>query len=127
MHHNFQAIVNSFTDSKPICLGFNPDGNATVNDLKARLHSITKIDLVDQRLTTIGGKSLDDDALLFNANDTEGPIIYNLSARLFGGKGGFGSMLRAQGGRMNAQKSTNFDACRDLQGRRVKAVNDAKK
>ncbi|KAG2176298.1 hypothetical protein INT43_005532 [Umbelopsis isabellina] len=121
------AIVNSFTDSKPICLGFNPEGNATVNDLKVRLHSITNVDLTDQRITTIGGKTLDDDSLLFNANDTEGPIIYNLSVRMFGGKGGFGSMLRAQGGRMNAQKSTNFDACRDLQGRRVKAVNDAKK
>ncbi|KAJ2960725.1 hypothetical protein NQZ79_g3942 [Umbelopsis isabellina] len=127
MHHNFQAIVNSFTDSKPICLGFNPEGNATVNDLKVRLQSITNVDLADQRITTIGGKNLDDDSLLFNANDTEGPIIYNLSVRMFGGKGGFGSMLRAQGGRMNAQKSTNFDACRDLQGRRVKAVNDAKK
>lgn len=98
-----------------------------MNDLKVRLHSITNVDLADQRITTIGGRSLDDNSKLFNANDTEGPIIYNLTVRMFGGKGGFGSMLRAQGGRMNAQKSTNFDACRDLQGRRVKAVNDAKK
>ncbi|CAO3620592.1 unnamed protein product [Mucor hiemalis] len=53
--------------------------------------------------------------------------LINLSGRLLGGKGGFGSMLRAQGGRMNAQKTTNFEACRDLQGRRIKTVNDAKK
>ncbi|CAO3583505.1 unnamed protein product [Absidia cylindrospora] len=36
-------------------------------------------------------------------------------------------MLRAQGGRMNAQKTTNFEACRDLQGRRIKSVNEAKR
>ncbi|KAJ3196627.1 hypothetical protein HDU82_001729, partial [Entophlyctis luteolus] len=47
--------------------------------------------------------------------------------RLRGGKGGFGSMLRAQGGRMASQKTTNFEACRDLSGRRLKTVNDAKK
>lgn len=127
MHHNFQAIVNTFADVQPFCLKFNPDGDATISDLKARLQSITSIPLADQRLTTLGGKDLDDSAPLFNENDTCGPIVYNLSIRMIGGKGGFGSMLRAQGGRMNAQKSTNFDACRDLQGRRVKDVNDAKK
>ncbi|KAI9366045.1 telomere stability and silencing-domain-containing protein [Zopfochytrium polystomum] len=47
--------------------------------------------------------------------------------RLRGGKGGFGSMLRAQGGKMSSQKTTNFEACRDLSGRRLKTVNDAKK
>ncbi|KAI9287376.1 telomere stability and silencing-domain-containing protein [Umbelopsis sp. AD052] len=127
MHHNFQAIVNTFADVKPLCLGFNPDGEATIGDLKSRLQSITSIQLADQRVTTLGGKDLDDSAMIFNENDTCGPIVYNLSIRMVGGKGGFGSMLRAQGGRMNAQKSTNFDACRDLQGRRVKDVNDAKK
>ncbi|TPX48392.1 hypothetical protein SeMB42_g00027 [Synchytrium endobioticum] len=49
-------------------------------------------------------------------------VIY----RCRGGKGGFGSQLRAQGGRMASQKSTNFEACRDLSGRRLKTVNDAK-
>ncbi|KAJ3144467.1 hypothetical protein HK101_002681 [Irineochytrium annulatum] len=47
--------------------------------------------------------------------------------RLRGGKGGFGSMLRAQGGKMASKKTTNFEACRDLSGRRMKTVNDAKK
>ncbi|KAF9955075.1 hypothetical protein BGZ72_004030 [Mortierella alpina] len=52
---------------------------------------------------------------------------FTLSLRMNGGKGGFGSMLRAQGGRMSSQKTTNTDACRDLSGRRIKTVNDAKK
>jgi hypothetical protein len=47
--------------------------------------------------------------------------------RLRGGKGGFGSMLRAQGGRMSSQKTTNFESCRDLSGRRLKTINSAKK
>ncbi|KAH9263385.1 hypothetical protein BASA83_013217 [Batrachochytrium salamandrivorans] len=35
-------------------------------------------------------------------------------------------MLRAQGGRMASKRPTNNDSCRDLSGRRVKTVNDAK-
>ncbi|KAF4717542.1 hypothetical protein FOZ62_004654, partial [Perkinsus olseni] len=37
---------------------------------------------------------------------------------LAGGKGGFGSLLRGQKGR--GKKTTNFDACRDLDGRRIR-------
>jgi hypothetical protein len=46
--------------------------------------------------------------------------------RLRGGKGGFGSMLRSQGGRMASKQSTNYEACRDLNGRRLKLTTDAK-
>lgn len=41
----------------------------------------------------------------------------HLSLRLLGGKGGFGAQLRAAG---RAAKTDNFDACRDLSGRRVR-------
>lgn len=41
--------------------------------------------------------------------------------RLEGGKGGFGAMLRTAGAR--GVKTTNFDACRDLNGRRLRHVN----
>ena len=41
--------------------------------------------------------------------------------RLLGGKGGFGAMLRTAGAR--GVKTTNFDACRDLNGRRLRHVN----
>ena len=40
---------------------------------------------------------------------------------LLGGKGGFGAMLRTAGAR--GVKTTNFDACRDLNGRRLRHVN----
>lgn len=46
---------------------------------------------------------------------------------VLGGKGGFGSMLRAQGGKMSARKGEeNTDACRDLNGRRLKTVKEAR-
>lgn len=55
------------------------------------------------------------------------PIDIELCARLRGGKGGFGANLRAAGGRMNASKSTNFDSCRDLSGRRLGTLKEAQK
>ncbi|CCU99023.1 unnamed protein product [Malassezia sympodialis ATCC 42132] len=44
-----------------------------------------------------------------------------------GGKGGFGNMLRAQGGRMSARgKHESQDSYRDLEGRRLGSINEAK-
>lgn len=37
---------------------------------------------------------------------------------MLGGKGGFGALLRGQG--RDGKVTTNFDACRDLSGRRVR-------
>lgn len=44
--------------------------------------------------------------------------------RLLGGKGGFGALLRGAG---RAALTDNFDACRDLNGRRLRHVNADKK
>ncbi|XP_054460858.1 splicing regulator SDE2 [Anoplopoma fimbria] len=50
--------------------------------------------------------------------------VYHLQLRLRGGKGGFGSMLRALGAQI--EKTTNREACRDLSGRRLRDVNHEK-
>lgn len=42
--------------------------------------------------------------------------------RVLGGKGGFGSMLRAIGAQI--EKTTNREACRDLSGRRLRDINE---
>ena len=42
-----------------------------------------------------------------------------------GGKGGFGSLIRAMG--MQINKSNKKEACRDLSGRRMRDVNAEKK
>ncbi|KAG9019125.1 hypothetical protein FRB90_006193 [Tulasnella sp. 427] len=54
-------------------------------------------------------------------------VTLRLVPRLVGGKGGFGSQLRAAGGRMSSQKTSNNDSCRDLNGRRLSTVKEAKK
>ncbi|XP_052859962.1 splicing regulator SDE2-like [Anopheles cruzii] len=48
-----------------------------------------------------------------------------INERLTGGKGGFGSMLRAIGAQI--EKTTNRDACRDLSGRRLRDINEEKR
>nr|SVE75564.1 EOG090X0OE5 [Daphnia dolichocephala] len=47
------------------------------------------------------------------------------SVALVGGKGGFGSMLRAIGAQI--EKTTNREACRDLSGRRLRDINEEKR
>ncbi|KAM8945398.1 splicing regulator SDE2 [Pelodytes ibericus] len=51
-------------------------------------------------------------------------FFYSVEPRLCGGKGGFGSMLRALGAQI--EKTTNREACRDLSGRRLRDVNHEK-
>ncbi|XP_015591062.1 replication stress response regulator SDE2 [Cephus cinctus] len=45
--------------------------------------------------------------------------------KVLGGKGGFGSMLRAIGAQI--EKTTNREACRDLSGRRLRDINEEKR
>lgn len=51
--------------------------------------------------------------------------VYHIVPRVLGGKGGFGSMLRAIGAQI--EKTTSREACRDLSGRRIRDVNNEKK
>ncbi|KAL3308888.1 silencing defective protein Sde2 [Cichlidogyrus casuarinus] len=51
--------------------------------------------------------------------------VIRVYERLYGGKGGFGSMLRAIGSQI--EKTTNHEMCRDLTGRRMRDVNAEKK
>ncbi|KAI1341940.1 telomere stability and silencing-domain-containing protein [Xylariaceae sp. FL0016] len=57
-------------------------------------------------------------------------LSLRLSLPLCGGKGGFGSQLRAAGGRMSSKKKRNQGdenaSSRNLDGRRLRTVNEAK-
>ncbi|KAL6307580.1 telomere stability and silencing-domain-containing protein [Sparassis latifolia] len=70
-------------------------------------------------------------SLLYATDDegSNGPALVSLRLvpRLRGGKGGFGSQLRAAGGRMSSQKTSNNDSCRDLSGRRLSTIKEAKR
>uniref|UniRef100_A0A182SWZ8 Sde2_N_Ubi domain-containing protein n=1 Tax=Anopheles maculatus TaxID=74869 RepID=A0A182SWZ8_9DIPT len=52
-------------------------------------------------------------------------VPVQIRERLVGGKGGFGSMLRAIGAQI--EKTTNREACRDLSGRRLRDINEEKR
>ncbi|KAG7493022.1 hypothetical protein MATL_G00020010 [Megalops atlanticus] len=62
--------------------------------------------------------------LLGNNERLQVGVWYRMEPRLCGGKGGFGSMLRALGAQI--EKTTNREACRDLSGRRLRDVNHEK-
>ncbi|KAK4189972.1 telomere stability and silencing-domain-containing protein [Podospora australis] len=55
-------------------------------------------------------------------------LTLRLSVPLCGGKGGFGSQLRAAGGRMSKKKKTQEDngSSRNLDGRRLRTITEAK-
>jgi len=72
--------------------------------------------------------SIEPDLFYFTQNgrtlrdDGEPRCPIEMIPRVFGGKGGFGSMLRAIGAQI--EKTTNRDACRDLSGRRLRDINE---
>ncbi|KAI8990334.1 telomere stability and silencing-domain-containing protein [Pilobolus umbonatus] len=118
-----QLIITLQSGLKPLCIQLNNSNNSGY-DISSYIEHKTGICSIDQSIQTMDGKVIGVEDRI----DLTHPITFlQLSGRVLGGKGGFGSMLRAQGGRMNSQKTTNYEACRDLQGRRIRTVNDAKK
>ena len=51
-------------------------------------------------------------------------LVVRASLRVNGGKGGFGAMLKSMAKQAGSKKTTDFGACRDLSGRRLRHVND---
>jgi hypothetical protein len=118
----FQVIVKVANGPTKVISGEggNPFGISTLKE-KILQELLIPIDL--QRLTTYGGRSLDmkDQELTLEHGQVVSCVFV-----LCGGKGGFGSMLRSQGAKMKAKGPPNLSACRDLSGRRLKIVEDAK-
>jgi hypothetical protein len=65
-----------------------------------------------------GGKIRSGDVIISDYSTVE--IHY----RLRGGKGGFGAALRGKGAKASKKKTTDFSSCRDLDGRRVRDVQN---
>uniref|UniRef100_A0A6J0T0W5 Replication stress response regulator SDE2 n=1 Tax=Pogona vitticeps TaxID=103695 RepID=A0A6J0T0W5_9SAUR len=94
-----------------------PGGDRTVRDLlrgRCQAQGLPE----DHFYIKCNGRSVNSEDLLQDG------AIYSLEPRLCGGKGGFGSMLRALGAQI--EKTTNREACRDLSGRRLRDVNHEK-
>ncbi|WFD32504.1 hypothetical protein MSPP1_003552 [Malassezia sp. CBS 17886] len=89
---------------------------------------IAAADVARVRLTTRGGSAVPVDARIADLAGDARFVDLEARMRCVGGKGGFGNMLRAQGGRMSVRsKDQNMDSCRDLSGRRLSTVKEAQR
>lgn len=118
----FQIFVNVTGFPQTTTLNFEGEEgeNFTVREFERQCTILEGIDPNETRLTTLGGKILGKDDIL-----EHGQTIVVLGG-LNGGKGGFGSMLRSQGGRMASKVTTNVGSCRDLTGKRIKTIQEIK-
>ena len=71
----------------------------------------------EDQLLVCGSRQLLDEAPLSSQGVAADSTVH-VTSRLLGGKGGFGALLRGQG--RDGKITTNFDACRDLSGRRIR-------
>ncbi|KTF88482.1 hypothetical protein cypCar_00021000 [Cyprinus carpio] len=90
---------------------------STVSDLIEHLSVKEGVSFTDFYVKSNGRVSQSNELL-------QSGVVYRVEPRLCGGKGGFGSMLRALGAQI--EKTTNREACRDLSGRRLRDVNHEK-
>nr|XP_021190907.2 LOW QUALITY PROTEIN: replication stress response regulator SDE2 [Helicoverpa armigera] len=75
---------------------------------------------IEDLSATLNGRPVSDSYDVTSDNN-----VVRLASKLVGGKGGFGSMLRAIGAQI--EKTTNREACRDLSGRRLRDINEEKR
>jgi hypothetical protein len=115
----FQLFVRHLT-GKTLTLKFTTPNVQTLA-IKDRIHQITNLPVTLQRLIYSGRLLRDDDVVV----DRDASIGLVLPLR--GGKGGFGSLLRGAATKAGQKKTNNFDACRDMSGRRLRHVNAEKK
>ncbi|KAG5251701.1 hypothetical protein OIU77_024778 [Salix suchowensis] len=114
-------IFAKFLDGETKVLNFKTPSSCTAQAIKQRIFQVTQIPIHYQRLIC-GGFQLNDDAIITTPEST----VY-LLLRLLGGKGGFGSLLRGAATKAGQKKTDNFDACRDMSGRRLRHVNAEKR
>jgi hypothetical protein len=134
-------IVNVFVralDGRTSCFQFIT-GEARVRDLRASCSNAFGIPKEEQRLigrikrvtTDFYITDDDDEETEAEAEDDDDAVLeanqsFDLSLRLLGGKGGFGTLLRTTGKKKNAGPQNN-DLCRDLRGQRYHVVANEKK
>ncbi|KAJ1624802.1 telomere stability and silencing-domain-containing protein [Pavlovales sp. CCMP2436] len=110
------AVLVGRLDGTTLCL--RSDGpTMAVRTLMDAIHDAEGIPPETQRLC-LGSRDLRPHEVL------TGPVPrVTLCLRVEGGKGGFGANLRSKALAAGQKKTSNFDACRDLNGVRLKAVN----
>ncbi|KAI9799289.1 MAG: hypothetical protein M1833_004167 [Piccolia ochrophora] len=134
MARTINILLTSFPGlDLPSTLCLQSPASSTVADLESLIYN--RLPPVGPRLliTTSSNKQLSSSSssistLFSDKNDVLLPL--RLSAPLCGGKGGFGSQLRAAGGRMSSRRKKNNGedngSNRNLDGRRLRTVTEAK-
>lgn len=129
------VLLTSFPGLKlPSTLSLPLPRNTTVSELQERLHERLPAHNHRLILTTISNKQLPITSTTpisdFLTSPQDGFLSLRLSVPMCGGKGGFGSQLRAAGGRMSSKRRKNQGedngSSRNLDGRRLRTVNEAK-
>ncbi|KAJ5440700.1 hypothetical protein N7491_003106 [Penicillium cf. griseofulvum] len=137
---NVNVLLSSFPGlSLPATLSFTLPSTATTSDLTAKIASYlpSSLSLQSLILTTTNNKHLTATSEFIQSflptRDgvlTSTLLPLRLTAPTRGGKGGFGSQLRAAGGRMSSKRKRNQGdnngSSRNLDGRRLRTVNEAK-
>ncbi|KAL7624385.1 hypothetical protein AAE478_005949 [Parahypoxylon ruwenzoriense] len=131
---NINVFVTTFSGlGLPPTLSFAVPPTTTFADLRYRIEDRLPSTSTRFILTTLSNRQLltDSKEPICELCDADGSFIsLRLSAPLCGGKGGFGSQLRAAGGRMSSKKKKNRGdengSSRNLDGRRLRTVNEAK-
>ncbi|KAI1820275.1 telomere stability and silencing-domain-containing protein [Xylaria intraflava] len=131
---NLNVFLSTFPGlGLPPTLSFPFPSTSTISDLHDCITE--RLPQGDARfiITTVSNKQLASSSTqhvsdLCRPNDDF--ISLRLSIPLCGGKGGFGSQLRAAGGRMSSKKKKNQGdenaSSRNLDGRRLRTINEAK-
>ena len=139
---NINVLLSSFPGlSLPSTVSFSLPPTSTLIDLTEKISSYIpeSIPLRSLILTTTNNKQLipSSERLLSYLPTSNGEttsqsnlLPLRLSVPTCGGKGGFGSQLRAAGGRMSSKRKGNQGddngSSRNLDGRRIRTVNEAK-
>ncbi|KAL2205325.1 hypothetical protein CC79DRAFT_1335849 [Sarocladium strictum] len=131
---NLNVLVTTFSGlGLPPTLVLPVPSSTTVTALRERIDA--RLPDTDARLilTTLSNKELpqqsEDSLSKYLPSPEDDFLSLRLSLPLCGGKGGFGSQLRAAGGRMSSRKKKNQEdhgSSRNLDGRRLRTVNEAK-
>ncbi|KAJ0559659.1 putative Ubiquitin-like domain-containing protein [Helianthus annuus] len=116
-------LIAKLLDGKSQTLNFHTP-IIPISSIKSQIQTLTSIPPHHQLLLS-NGKTLTDDSSFHHEISSNSTV--HLLLRLRGGKGGFGSLLRGAATKAGQKKTNNFDACRDMSGRRLRHVNAEKK
>ena len=130
---NVNVLITTFEGlGLPPTLVLPVPPETTISQLRKQVNE--KLPPTDTRviLTTLSNRQLPETSeaplSTYLSSSQDDFLNLRLAIPLCGGKGGFGSQLRAAGGRMSSRKRTQEDhgSSRNLDGRRLRTVNEAK-